>query len=636
MCGILGSISLSVADPTAFKLENGLASIRHRGPDDQGTWRDTYAALGMVRLSIVDIAGGHQPMVLDDGRVVIVFNGEIYNHAALRRELQARGRVFQTSSDTEVVLHAVDLWGVDALSKFNGMFAFAVWWPLERRALIARDGLGEKPLYVRRVRGGVSFASEMKALLAAEGCRVDVDKEGLANYLRFGHAVGRTTMVAGIEKLLPGHCLVIDETSIVERRWFTLSTVPDIPDVPCGADGRPAFAACADVVRELLAHAVELRMVADVPVGAFLSGGVDSSAVVALMARHSRERVKTFSIGFDDDGYDESANARAVAAALGTEHHELRVAHVDLIKTLETLVHHYDEPFADSAGLPLLLLSRFARERVKVALTGDGSDEIFGGYRRYVADQAAPLWGRLPRAVVEATRAIARHSGRARRFRRALEALPERNGGARQAAWLEILSTKGVETLTRPYWRAAAHHDPARTMREAWAELCAPSFVDDTNRALFTDLQVWLPDAYTEKVDKASMAASLEARLPFLDVRLAAFAFRLPGTMKVRGRETKRVLKAAVKGIIPAEVLKRPKRGFAVPTDPWFRGPLKTWARARLLDGGARVHDLLERSAILQLWNEHERGVASHDEALWALLNLECWLQGTSELRSGS
>jgi asparagine synthase (glutamine-hydrolysing) len=625
MCGIVGQLRWATDASPEFDVEAGLTAMQHRGPDDRGVYVDTRARIGMVRLAILDLAGGHQPLSIDNGRAVIVFNGELYNHAALRRELQRAGRVFRTASDTEVILHAVDAWGTAALRRFNGMFAFCVWWPGERRGLIARDGLGEKPLYLRHLDGGIAFASELKALRAAEPWPIEVDRAGLANYLRFGHSVAPATMVAGVTKLLPGHCIVIGPQGARDERWFSWETVEGVPEVPRTRAGI-SFDATTGVVRSLLEDAVGMRMLADVPVGAFLSGGVDSSTIVALMARQSTSRVKTFSIGFSDDAYDESADARAVADALGTEHHELRVEHVDLVKTLEELAWHYDEPFADSAGFPLLLLSRFARQSVKVVLAGDGGDEVFGGYRRYVAEQAAPVWQRLPGRLTRGLDALAGHTRRARRFRRILHALPIVDGADRMAAWLEVMGATEVEQLTTSSWRPPPGHDPVDSMRRAWAATDARAARDHVSRALATDLAVWLPDTYTEKTDKATMAASIEARLPLLDPRLAAFMARLPGSMKVRGRETKRLLRAAARGLVPEVVLQRPKRGFAVPTDPWFRGPLRSWAKERLLGPGARLHAFVDRARIAALWHEHESGQAVRDEALWTLLCLEVWL----------
>ena len=620
MCGILGTISFPIADPAAFDIDAGLAAIRHRGPDDRGIWRDEHAALAMVRLSIVDLAGGHQPMILDNGRAVIVFNGELYNHRQLRQRLQAEGRQFVTSSDTEVVLHAVDAWGRDALARFNGMFTFAVWWPAERRALIARDGLGEKPLYLRKTSTHVSFSSELKGLLAAEAMPREVDPRGLANYLRFGHAVAPTTLLRGVDKLLPGHCIEIDGEQARTTQWFNLANVDDVPAVPKTHQG------CVEVVRSLLDDAVALRMVADVPVGAFLSGGVDSSAIVALMQRRGGGVVKTFSIGFADDGYDETAAARRLAREFGTEHHELRVDAPDLPAALQTLVHHYDEPFADSAGFPLLLLSRFAAEHVKVVLTGDGGDEVFGGYRRYVAEQAAPAWSSLPRFFTHGVARLAGHAGRARRVRRLLDVMRERDGAARMAGWLEVFDLELLNDVVREAW-AVPDHDAAATLSASWRALQAPFHVDSINRVLFAELNVWLSDTYTEKVDKATMAASLEARLPFLDPRLVSFALRLPGSTKVRGRQTKAILKEALRGLVPDDVLARKKRGFSVPTDPWFRGPLKGFTHDVLFGTSARLRDYLDIDVVARLWADHTSGRAVRDEQLWTLLNFELWAQ---------
>lgn len=622
MCGIFGILT---SDPRNLEGADALLdTLEHRGPDERGSWKGDSVFLGNRRLSIIDIAGGHQPMFSADRTRCIVYNGELYNFRDLRPLLEKKGYRFRTESDTEVVLYAYEEWGEKCLSRFNGMFAFAIWDDRGRTLFLARDRVGEKPLYYYSGGGNLIFGSEIKAIVRHPAVPRAVSAVGLANYLTFGHAVAPETMYRGIFKLPPGHFLRAAKGAVrVTQYW----EVGDEPQLEPGAS--LSGAALEERVLTLLDDAVRRRMVADVPVGAFLSGGVDSSAVVALMCRHSPGRVKTFSLGFTIGGaYNELPDARLVAGALGTEHHELHVDHLDLVETLERLVYHYDEPFGDAANLPVYLISAFARRHVKVVLAGEGGDELFGGYRRYVADQVAGWYGRLPGFLIrEVIPSAAGVIPRFRRLKRTLGTLPIRNPADRYAAWLTVVTPGLLEELCTGRVLEELHgHDPRGVYRHYYGKpLAVPGGLDHLNRLLYVDFKTWLPDTYMEKVDKATMACSLEGRLPLLDHRLVELAFQIPSSLKIRGLSTKRILKRAVRTLLPPEVLRKPKHGFSVPTDPWFRGPLKEFVFETLMDPRTRSRGYFKPEVVERLFRLHREGKEVLDTHLWLLLNFELW-----------
>ena len=622
MCGIFGILS---SDPRHHAhAEDQLARIRHRGPDESGSWTNGQVFLGIRRLSIIDIAGGHQPIFNEDRSCCIVYNGELYNYRDLRPELQKLGHTFLTESDTEVVLRAYEQWGVECLRHFNGMFAFAIWDDRRKRLFIARDRIGEKPLYYYEGQGRLVFASEIKAIVADPTLPREVNPRGLANFLAYGHALAPTTMYQGISKLPPGHYLLADPGGVnVVQYW----DVGDEPQLPTGVE--ISEREYAERVLALLDDSVRRRMVADVPVGAFLSGGVDSSAVVALMKRHATGPVKTFALGFSIGGaYNELEDARRVARYLGTEHHELQVDHLDMIGTLQKLVYTYDEPYGDAANFPLFLLSEFTRRHVTVALTGDGGDELFGGYRRYMADRVASVYGHLPRVVTGSlVPAAVAAIPRLRRIKRIVRTLPIPDPAVRYGTWLEVFSRDMQRELLDPSVLAPiADYDPAWQYPYFYGRARAlPMRQDHLNRILYIDLKTWLPDTFTEKVDKATMAWSLEGRLPFLDHRLVELSFQIPGRMKIRGLQMKRILKRAVGELLPPEVLRKPKHGFAVPTDPWFRGSLKDFVFDTLLSERTRRRGYFNSSYVELLYRHHRDGREVYDTALWFLVNFELW-----------
>jgi asparagine synthase (glutamine-hydrolysing) len=622
MCGIFGIVS---DNPQHFAhADRQLRTIIHRGPDEEGSWKGDGVYLGSRRLSIIDLTTGRQPIFNEDRTLCIVYNGELYNFLDLRPQLESHGHVFATHSDTEVVLHAFEQWGIDCLRRFNGMFAFAVWDTRKRRLVIARDRIGEKPLYYYVARDRIVFGSEIKAIVADPTVPRVVSRKGLVNYLTFGHSSFPDTMYEGIFKLPPGHYMTIEGGKTDIRQYWDVGDEPQEPVRPDAGEEEVSTR-----ILDLLDDSVRRRMIADVPVGAFLSGGVDSSAVVALMKRHATGPVKTFSLGFTIGGaYNELPDARRVARYLGTEHHELQVDHVDMVGTLLKLVYHYDEPYGDAANFPLYLISEFARKHVKVVLAGDGGDELFGGYRRFVADQYAGRYQMLPsflsRGLIPA---LAGALPRLRRTKRILTTLPIRDPARRAASWLEVFTPDMRRGLLLPaIQEVLGDYDPTWQYAHFYNRTGGhrPP-LDHLNRMMYVDLKTWLADVYMEKVDKATMAVSLEGRLPILDHRLVELAFQIPSSYKIRGGATKQILKKAVAHLLPPEVLSKPKHGFAVPTDPWFRGALRDFVYETLTDPRTKARGYFDSGYVERLYRLHREGKEVYDTPLWLLLNLELW-----------
>lgn len=620
MCGIFGYLSTNSELPEISQLQSALTALSHRGPDADGFYHTNNIFLGMRRLSIIDLEGGSQPIWNEDRNACIVYNGELYNFQDLRPELISRGHVFRTHSDTEVILHSYEEWGAECLQRFNGMFAFAIWDDKRRQLFIARDRIGEKPLYYFHNAKQFVFASEIKAIVAISSVPRSVNPIGLVNYLSFGHAVAPDTMFSGISKLLPGHYIVIKGGRLSTHEYWVCPGEVDPQSQHSKADFEKQ-------IIELLDDSVKRRMIADVPLGAFLSGGVDSSAVVALMKRHASGPVKTFSLGFNIGGaYNELSEASSVARSLGTDHHEILVDAQDLTQTLEKLVYHYDEPFGDAAGFPIYLLSKYAREFVKVVLTGDGGDELFGGYRRYMVDHWHSMYRLIPGVVRRSLLPLlADRLPRLRRVKKAISTLSIDEPSSRYASWLTVFTPEMLLRLLKPdLLKSIGEYDSRGVyFNHYYTRRFASN--DHLNRLMYLDIKTLLVDGYMEKTDKATMAASLEARIPLLDHRLVELSFRIPSRYKVKGLTTKAILKQAVRSLIPHEVIKRPKHGFAVPTDPWFRGQLKQFAFDVLTDPGAKHTTYFERTYVQRLWQEHNSGRHVWDTHLWLLLNFELW-----------
>ena len=618
MCGIFGSFAIDGEPVDAKRGEICTDTLVHRGPDEGGTWSEDSLFLGMRRLSILDLEAGNQPIWDSSKRFCIVYNGELYNYRELRSTLQAQGYALQTKSDTEVVLNAFVKWGPQCLQRLNGMFAFAVWNRRERSLFISRDRLGEKPLYYFWDRKRLVFASEMKAIVADPTIEREIDFQGLFNYLSFGSSLAPTTIFRNISKLQPGHYLEVSTKGLSLHEYW------DVPRQTEPHGKGSAFS--AETIRELLADSVRMRMVSDVPLGAFLSGGVDSSAIVAYMTRFSEQPIKTFSLGFPAHrNFSELDDARLVAKYFGTDHYELELDHVDVPEIFENLAYQYDEPFFDPAKIPVYLLSQFARQHVKVALGGEGADELFGGYRRYAADQLSNVYrGLLPGS--SALETLLSRLPRMRRMKTAVRTLGICSPGRRYANWLLVFWPDALrELVSEELIRELGQHDTFAHYEDLYGNL--GSETAHLNRLLYVDLKSWLPNTYLEKTDKASMAASLEVRLPFLDHRLVEFAFRIPPGQKIRTWNTKIVLKEALKGVLPRHVLKKRKHGFSVPTDQWFRGDLAGYLQDSLTSSRARNRGYFDPRAVDTLIREHVSGRENWDAQLGLLLSFELWAQ---------
>jgi len=616
MCGIYGrlarngEIARSPIDAAAVRC------LTHRGPDEEGTWYGGRVFLGMRRLSIIDLASGHQPITNETGTVQVVFNGEIYNFHELRTQLEAHGHHFATHSDTEVIVHGYEQWGEGVFGRLNGMFGVAIWDGTSDTLLVARDHLGVKPLYYYADDRRLIFASEIKAILMHADVPREIEPRGMLNYFAYGHAVGEDTIYRGIRKLLPGHLLRARHATTQVRRWW---------DTTLGTPSALTAEECAAEVRRLLEDSVRLQLVSDVPLGAFLSGGIDSSAVVAIMSRHVDRPVETFSIGFDfGSEFNELADARLVAEHCRTAHHETLVKPTELVDSLQTLVYHFDEPFGDPACFPTYLVSRLARQHVTVALTGEGGDELFGGYRRYLAARYIRLLrlatgGMAGPILSPAVGALPRF----RRVKKVIDASRVAGDAERYSTFLRVFSDEGLRYLLDARLQSAVEaYDAVEIYRRHFED---GRNGDEMNQFMYVDMKTWLADTYLEKVDKSSMAVGLEARVPLLDHRLVEFALTIPSRYKISAGTTKSVLREAVRDLLPDRTMRKPKHGFEVPTDPWFRGELRDFAYDVLFDSKTRQRGFVRASEIERLWHDHQRGREVRSDHLWLLLNFELW-----------
>ena len=652
MCGITGFLDASRQSNNgemAATVEAMSDTLRHRGPDDGGVWVDAEAgiALGHRRLSIVDLSPeGHQPMLSAGGRYVISFNGEIYNFLILRKELEAElgepTSTWRGHSDTEVMLAAISRWGVEgAVNRFNGMFAFALWDRHERLLYLVRDRLGKKPLYYGWMGAAFLFGSELKALRAHPAFRPEIDRGALALLLRHNYIPAPYSIYQGISKLPPGKILKFD----VSRSGAADGPIPywSVRDVAERGAAEPFVGSMEDATKELdvlLRDAVRSRMVADVPLGAFLSGGIDSSVIVALMQAQSERPVKTFTIGFWEAGYNEAEDARAVARHLGTDHTELYVTPQQALDVIPRLPDLFDEPFSDSSQIPTFLVSEMARQHVTVSLSGDGGDELFFGYPRYF--KARNVWGKVEWMGAANRRILARTLAALPVWPldAALRRLPVLSGrcrrsnpiGGRLHRTSELLANDSAEDFYSRmigHWKdpvsvvlgasdpPTAYSDPSR-----WAKLPG---LDD--RMMYLDSVAYLPDDILVKVDRASMGVSLEARAPLLDHRVVELAWRLPISMKVRGREGKRILRNLLYRYVPRELVDRPKKGFGVPIDSWLRDPLREWAEALLDERRLRDEGFFNPVPIREKWAEHLSGRHDWQYYLWDILMFQAWLE---------
>ena len=598
------------------------AAIRHRGPDDEGFYFDGPVGLGMRRLSIIDVKGGQQPIHNADRTAWIVFNGEIYNYLELREKLEKLGHTFYTNSDTEAIIHAYDRYGSDCPKHLRGMFAFAIWDTRTQELFLARDRVGKKPLLYAHVNGQLVFGSEFTALLAHPDVSRDIDSAAIDQYLSFMCVPAPLTAYRAIRKLEPAHSLRWRNGEIkIERYWYPdFSTKLKIDEDEAG-----------HCLVELLRDAVRVRLMSEVPLGAFLSGGIDSSAVVALMSEVSSEKVKTFSIGFEEQDFSELTHARRVANHVGADHHEF-IVRPNALEVLPLLVEHYGEPYADSSAIPTYYVARETRKHVTVALNGDGGDESFAGYERYAAMTLAERYRRLPtvfrESVVEQAVSLLPSSetrrSRIRDAKRFLNAasLPKVE---RYLRWVTVFGRQDKQQIYLDSFYNEV--DTARAEK-----LLAPYFAGANgsgivDSALLADIMTYLPNDLLVKVDIASMAVSLEARSPFLDQNVIEFAARLPERMKLRGLTTKYLLKKVLANLLPAENVGRRKMGFGVPIGHWFRGSLQSFLKETLLSERSLARGLFRPEAIRHLVEQHTQAQKEYSPQLWTLLMLELWFQ---------
>src|SRR5262245_5966932 len=618
MCGIAGIVKLNPGDVVGTARVKRMRDVlRHRGPDGEGLWIDGPVGLGHRRLAIVDVAGGHQPMQSDTGSAVVTYNGEIYNHAALRAGLEARGHVYRTRSDTETILHLWDEYGAEGVERLHGMFAFALWDRQARELLLARDRLGIKPLYYAIADDELLFASEIKAILAASPERPRFNEAILPEFLANRFVAGEETFFRGVKKLLPGRTLTWSaDAGIAIRRYWQL---------PAALDPSPgSFEAEARRLRQELEAAVQSHLMSDVPLGLFLSGGLDSAGLAGLMAPMTPDPIRTFSVSFAEPEGDELPYARLAARAVGAVHREVVVSPREFVEALPRLVWHEDEPIAFPSSVPLYFVSRLAADSVKVVLTGEGADELFLGYNRYRVtawnDRAARVYGRLPAQTraraLAAVNAIA--PGLSRYVRRSFVALEP---GPRALFFenFSVFPPARQRDLLRPD-RLLDARDPYAAGLACYD--AAPGGI--LERTSHADLQTYLVELLM-KQDQMSMAASIESRVPFLDHLLVERIAAMPASLKLRGGRTKAVLRAALRDVVPPAILTRRKMGFPVPLGRWFRGELRPVVDELVLGRRARRRGLFEPAALARLVTEHATGAAGHADRLWLLMNLEIW-----------
>lgn len=628
MCGIHGLIHLDGA-PVEPRWLSAMGDVTaHRGPDDEGQHIDGACGIAMRRLSIIDLAGGHQPISNHDGTLTIVCNGEIYNFRELRSELQALGLRFKTGSDSEVLLHGYAAWGDEVVQRLNGMYDFALWDARRRRLLIGRDRLGVKPLYVLQDGRRLAFATEAKALLQLPGVRTELNRAALPDFLHLGYVPAPLSIFQGIRKLPPATLLAVEDGQVREWRYWQM---------PTSVDRRTSEAEWVERIRAGIERSVQAQMVSDVPIGAFLSGGVDSSAVVAAMARASTQPIRTYAIGFEGGAaeqlYNELPYARRVAELFGTEHHEI-VVRPDVVGLLPRLVWHLDEPIADSAFITTYLVSEFARRDVKVILSGVGGDELFGGYRRYLGGHYAQRYHALPgwaRRVASATAArlpADRHHKwlNVARLAKGFVASAEMGADERYRSYLQVLGRDAVSSMLL--------HEPPPGDDRLDAAFAGAGTDDELNRLFAVDTETQLPDDLLLLTDKMSMAVSLECRVPLLDHELVELAARIPGELKVKRGRLKHLMKSALTPTLPADILDRAKRGFGTPMGAWLKKELLAVVRELLSPAVVRQRGLFRPDAVGALVADHEASRSDGTDALLALLNLEVWSRVYLDRRS--
>ena len=622
MCGITGFISKDRDEPIAdreARLESMCETIRYRGPDEQGMIVRGHAALGMRRLSIIDVKTGQQPIFNENESLAIVYNGEVYNFQGLRRELRSIGHKFRTNSDTEVILHAFEEFGPECLQKLRGMFAFAIWDFRSERLFIARDRLGKKPLfYTVTPAGDFVFGSELKTLLEHPGVGREIDHSALDAYLTFGYVPEEFCIFRGVKKLLPGHYLTFADGVVRTEKYWDL----DLSE----PDDSPTEDEWAERLREKVREAVSVRLVSEVPLGAFLSGGIDSSTIVGMMAGLSPNPVKTFSIGFNEDSFDELKFARIAAKNFGTDHHEFIVT-PKLFDVIDDIVWHFDEPFADQSSLPTYMLAKLAREHVTVILSGDGGDELFAGYSRYLVDHGRRRFDLLPSLI------------RRQLIGRLSLAMPHGGHGKNLLYNISLEATEryvdNISAFNGPRKSYLYSRDFAQTLNGNGSS-AEQQFIrmgekmpihDPIARRLYLDSKTYLPGDILTKVDRMTMANSVEARVPLLDHELVELVAKIPSRFKMNGTETKSILKRAMNDLVPAEILYREKQGFGVPIGEWINDQLKERMDQELCESRTSARGYFDQKYVRVLLDEHSKGRRDHSTELWMLWMLERWFR---------
>jgi asparagine synthase (glutamine-hydrolysing) len=617
MCGICGIYNMQSGEPVSWELVEQMSElVTHRGPDDRGVYLDGNLGLGFTRLSIIDLSGGHQPMCNETGEIWVVFNGEIWNFKALRQELLEKGHHFRTSSDTETIVHAYEEYGVDCIKCLHGMFGLAIWDQPRKRLLLARDRVGKKPLYYTCVDGNLLFASEIKSLLRHPRVKRLVDVQALADFLSIRYVPGPATLFANISKILPGHWLLCENGTIrTGCYWdFTFGETEERP-VEDYLQG----------IRQHIRRAVQERMMADVPVGTMLSGGVDSSIITGIMSQLTDRPVKTFSVGFDVPGFNELPYARLVSEHLGTEHHELVVQCSDLTEHWPLLTWHRDEPVSEPSDLGVYLISRLARQHVKVVLSGEGGDELFAGYPKYVVDWIAKYYHLLPAVVRDGfiTPLLGHLPYNMRKLKMAGRVLSEPTP-QRWVSWFGVFNGQLKNDLLSENTKACIDNDASRTFQR-WLEHNQQR--DNLSSMLYLDTKIWLPDNLLMKADKMTMAASLESRLPLLDYKLIEYAASIPSSVKVKPFQAKYLLKRAYADFLPRPILTRKKMGFNVPNGTWFREGQRHVITQLLLSERARSRGFLNNDCVAAILHDHLEGRTQYTNQLFILASLELWFR---------
>jgi asparagine synthase (glutamine-hydrolysing) len=619
MCGICGVYEYGSGEQVQGEiLYHMLQSIFHRGPDEEGVYFDRDLAFGMRRLSIIDLSGGQQPMYNEDGNLAIVFNGEIYNYRDLEKDLIRRGHVFKTACDTEVIVHLYEEYGDDCVKQLRGMFGFALWDTNRRRLLIARDHLGVKPMYYTYRNERLVFGSEIKAILQHPEVKSEPNLENLSHFLSLRYVPAPETMFDGINALPPGHVLVCDENGVTVRRYWDVSYAN--VDAPQRSEEE-----YADQLEALLHESVKMQLMSDVPFGAFLSGGIDSSTIVAIMSQYLNEPVKTFSVGFENGGGElsELPYARMVAEKYHTDHHEIMLEAQHLIDLSEKIVWHLDQPIGDQATMANYMVASLAAQHVKMVLTGEGGDELFAGYARYAGERLSPLFKYVPQVARNlAVDASARVPG-LRKAKIGLYALCQPEEAARFTNWFPLFNQDQKDSLLSDGFRKQLN---GTSTNDVFAEhLARTDAKDPLSRMLYVDTKLWLPDDLLARGDKTSMAASLEGRVPLLDYKLVEFAATVPPHLKVKGLSRKYLLKKVASKLLPDEIINRKKQGFPIPISQWFRSEARGFLRDHLSPDTIQRRGLFNGAYVERLLSEHESGFADHGLLLWGLLNVELW-----------